>query len=519
MNLLALLLEQARARPEAPAIIETRRGRERAVTFAELDVASRQAAAMLRAVGLRTGDAAVLLQPMSIELYVALLALFRLGMVAVLFDPAAGAAHIDACCRTAAPRVFIGSDRAHLLRLVAPALRAIPLRYGIGWPMPGARRWQNYARHAPLDELFPATDDSPALLTFTSGSTGAPKAALRTHGFLIAQHHALAANLRLQPGEVDLTTLPAFALANLGAGVTTLIPDANLRHPGFIAPGPVLAQIAAHQPTRTAASPAFMERLADAGVPLQSFTQIYVGGAPVFPHVIRRLAQTAPYADIISVYGSTEAEPIAHLCHRDISDADYAAMLAGRGLLAGPPVAEIRLAILRQQWGTPIGTLTAAEFRALQAAPGEVGEIVVCGAHVLPGYLHGVGDEETKFTADGARWHRTGDAGYLDDRGRLWLMGRCGARIEDARGVLYPFALECAAAAAPGVRRAAVVAYRGRRLLVLELQPNASPEVAQAFQRDGLIDDFRILSRIPVDRRHNAKIDYPALRALLDNAR
>ena len=58
----------------------------------------------------------------------------------------------------------------------------------------------------------------------------------------------------------------------------------------------------------------------------------------------------------------------------------------------------------------------------LMAAGGEPGEIVVAGGHVLPGYLNGEGDVETKFEVDGARWHRTGDLGYLDGAGRLWLL-------------------------------------------------------------------------------------------------
>ena len=85
--------------------------------------------------------------------------------------------------------------------------------------------------------MFAATTETPALVTFTSGSTGAPKAAVRTHGFLLEQHRVLAESLRLTPDDLDLTTLPIFVLANLGSGVCSLIPDADLRHPGAIEPG------------------------------------------------------------------------------------------------------------------------------------------------------------------------------------------------------------------------------------------------------------------------------------------
>ena len=73
--------------------------------------------------------------------------------------------------------------------------------------------------------------DDEALITFTSGSTGAAKAAVRTHGFLLAQHAVLARDLELQAGEVDLTTLPIFVLANLASGVCSVIPDVDMRAP------------------------------------------------------------------------------------------------------------------------------------------------------------------------------------------------------------------------------------------------------------------------------------------------
>jgi acyl-CoA synthetase (AMP-forming)/AMP-acid ligase II len=143
------------------------------------------------------------------------------------------------------------------------------------------------------------------------------------------------------------------------------------------------------------------------------------------------------------------------------------------------------------------------------------GEIVVAGDHVLPGYLNGQGDAETKFRVDGRVWHRTGDAGRLDARGRVWLLGRCVARIDDARGTLYPFGAECAATATPGVARAALVAINGHRVLVVEPAPlSPAPDLKQMKERLAwaAIDDVWSMP-IPVDGRHNAKVDYPALRA------
>ena len=526
MNISEILKERATTCPEVVAILETRNGSSRVLTFAGLERASAQAAALLRGAGFRPGDAVLVFHPMSAELYIALLAIFRLGLVAMFLDPSAGTEHIDRSCALYPPRGLIASSRAHLLRLLSPSMRAIPVKFSIGLPVPGAMRWAKAKNLAPDERIHPCRSDTPALLTFTSGSTGRPKAAVRTHGFLMAQHRVLEQGLGLTPGEIDLTALPIFVLINLASGITSLIPDADLRYPGCIDPAPLVKQIHAHNPTRAVASPALLECLADYCIErtltLPGLNKIFSGGAPVFPRLLGKLRSLAPQAEIIAVYGSTEAEPIAQIAHHAIDVEDVAAMVAGRGLLAGHPVPAIELRILRDQWGIPIGPYTRTEFSATCLPPGVAGEIVVSGIHVLPGYLHGQGDEETKFSVDGRPWHRTGDAGYLDDRGRLWLLGRCAARIEDPRGTLYPFTVECAANHHPGVRRSAAISQEGRRILAVQLEDHkASTDLA--FLRKELgwasIDEIQVHRYIPVDKRHNAKIDYPALYKLVAHER
>jgi acyl-CoA synthetase (AMP-forming)/AMP-acid ligase II len=524
MNLTHTLLEQTRLRPNAPAIIDTYRGRTRITTFAEMDQSAARVARLLVNHGLQPGDAVLVFHPMSAELYIALLALFRLRLVAMFLDPSAGRDHIERCCVMQPPRALIAGAKAHLLRLVVPALRRIPLKLVIGLPVPFAVRWSGADRLEPLTEVRDCAADTPALLTFTSGSTGQPKGAVRSHGLLDAQYRALGASLALTAGDVDLATLPIVALANLGAGVTSLIPDADLRYPGAVAPAPIFAQIHAHNATSSVASPAFFECLvrhgAAAGLTLPSLRKLYTGGAPVFPRLLDQMQALAPNAEVIALYGSTEAEPIAHVSRREVTAGDLKAMLGGKGLLAGVPVEEIRLRILRDQWGQPVGPYSAAAFAEACCPPDGAGEIVVHGGHVLPGYLRGEGDEETKFRVDGAVWHRTGDAGYLDVQARLWLLGRCVARIHDAHGDLYPFAAETAVYQDPRVRRVALVAHRGQRVLAVEFYERhnaADLEAVRAALAWTHLDEVRPCQRIPVDKRHNAKIDYPALHKLLEN--
>jgi acyl-CoA synthetase (AMP-forming)/AMP-acid ligase II len=522
VNLASILTEQCRARPNAAAIIETHGGLDRAMTFAELQSHSGRVAALLQKAGLRAGDAALIFHAMSAELYAVLLGVFRLGAVAMFLDPSAGKEHVERCCELQAPRALIAGPKAHWLRLLSRALRRIPLKFVIGPWLPGAVSLEQARRFAPLDTCELCEPETSALLTFTSGSTGQPKAAVRTHGFLLAQHRVLERHLKLAPGEVDLTTLPIFLLANLASGVTSVIPDADLRQPGLINGGPVLRQMQRLRVTRAAGSPALFERLWEAReqVPgaLAGLGKVYTGGAPVFPRLLLRLQEAAPEAEVEAVYGSTEAEPIAHLSANEVTGEARSEMLCGRGLLAGAPIPEIQIAIIRDQWGNLLGSLTEEAFQSLRQPPEQPGEIVVAGDHVLKGYLRGQGDEETKFKVGETVWHRTGDAGCFDAQGRLWLLGRCSAKIADEHGELYPFAVECVAQEQPGVRRAALVALDGQRVLAVEPEGSFT-ESSQHRLLETLswahLNDVRVIPRLPVDARHNAKIDYPKLRDLL----
>jgi len=524
-NVAERFAETVARRPDAVALIQGAGARRRAISFRALDAWSRQIAATLQAGPISRGDAVLFFAAPSIELYASVIAVLRLGAVAMFIEPSAGTSMIDRACAMHPPRGFVGSGRAHLLRLVSSALRRIPRKFVTrGWA-PGATSLAARAGDAPDSPIAHVAADDPALLTFTSGSTGRPKGAVRSHGILRAQLDALTASVAAAEGVREMVSLPIVVLLNLANGAETILPDADLRRPGAIDPFPVLGQLAAEEATRVTASPAFLERLVD-GVSTgtldvdgrERMTEIVTGGGPVFPDIVQRVVETWPAARVTSVYGSTEAEPIAHISNDEWTVHDLAAMRGGAGLLAGAPDRSVRLAIIAARWGVPLAPMSAADLETRTRSPSEPGEIVVTGAHVVRGYLAGIGDEETKFSVDGVIWHRTGDNGYLDERGRLWLLGRADAVIEDARGTLHPFAVECAARLLLGVRRVAAIAHEGRRLLILEASSAPSAEARRAAL-DALawaqLDEVLTWRTLPMDRRHNSKVDYPGLRRRL----
>lgn len=512
-NLIEILGRQAAQRRDAPALIEGRAGRRRVMSYAALDRAVAMAAAALQAGGIGPGDAVLLLHPVSIELYVALLGLFRAGAAAVILDPSAGRDRIERCAAMIPIRGLVGSRRALLFARLMPPLRRIPVRLHVG-------RLRAAAETSPP---VPRQPHDPALVTFTSGSTGEPRAVVRSHGFLVCQHRALAQSIALEAGEVDLVTLPVFLLANLASGLTSVLPDVDLRAPGDVDPAVVVGQIAGENVSRVAASPALLERVAAhcsaRGIVLPGLRKVFTGGAPVFPRTLRALCRVAPAAAVVAVYGSTEAEPIAHVAACDLDEADYATMCGGGGLLAGVPERSLALRVIAHREGGPIAPMTRAEFDAMTQPAGVAGEVVVTGDHVLKGYWQGRGDDETKFRVDGEVWHRTGDAGRLDAAGRIWLLGRGAARIRRGDRVLYPFAVEAAASTVAAVRRSALALVNGRAVLAVEFHERHDTAAARAQMARLLawagLDEIRRVAKVPVDRRHNAKVDYPALGRLL----
>jgi len=524
MNLVTLLGERAAQHPERVALVDSSTGGDRIVRYGELADRVSAAAHFLQNLGLKRGDTVLVFQPVSLELYEFLLAAFHSGLRVMLADPSAGRKFLSQCCRRLAPDAFFGSWKAQCLRLVVPEMRRIPLAIGTGAYFPGVRAWNSRGRSI---KMLDVPDEEPALITFTSGSTGVPKAAVRTHGFLLAQHAALSNALDFVEGEVDLITLPVFVLANLASGLTSVLAATDLAKPGQPDTTAVRAQCHRHQVTRCAGSPAFFEAFLESAGGMFDLHKLYTGGAPVFPDLLRRLVAALPSAKIYSVFGSTEAEPIAHFPASEADPFTIDLTSRGGGLCSGHAVPEISLKVIRDHWGSPLGPMDEEDFGKLVLPPITAGEIVVSGRHVLPGYLDGAGDNDTKIHVGNQIWHRTGDAGWLDEHGRIWLLGRCAEKLPPhpasaglpSEAAAYPFAVECAMREKYPKIRMAALDWKGRRLLVSTAV--GSTEMEEKIREDAGslgMSDVRFLTALPLDRRHNAKIDYPSLRESLEKA-
>lgn len=522
-NVVALLSRRARLHPDRTALIEHRAGQPRRLSFGELEDAVKLAAGALHRRGVSAGDRVLVFVPMSIDLYVTVLACWWLGAAVVFVDAWADRQRLEHALGLAEPRAFIGTPKAQWLRWVSPALRRVPIRL-VATPA----WWTSESRGAsPADTPEPAEggDDEPALITLTTGTTGPPKAAVRTHSFLLAQHRALESLLHPQEGDVDMPTLPIFVLSNLASGITTVLPNFDPRKPAEIDPGAIYRQLTAEGVTTASGSPAFFEHLANwcaregCHLPLRT---LHTGGGPVRPPLARLLRDTVE-GETFVVYGSTEVEPVSCVSVGEmLGDSSAGRPDHARGLCVGRPLGSLDVRLIRAHDG-PV-RMGVAGWAEWEVDPGRVGEVVVDGAHVLPGYWSAEATDTHKIADGGRLWHRTGDGARMDEEGRLWLMGRVRQRVRRKGQDWWPLPVEMAAANIPPVSHACYFgtpegAFEQQAVLCVETPGGRLPESQRQRLLTALapspVDRLVVVPEIPRDPRHASKTDLDALRKLL----
>jgi acyl-CoA synthetase (AMP-forming)/AMP-acid ligase II len=528
-NVLDVLRQVALRVPDRPALIME----SGAISFGDLWDRVGRAAAGLRRLGLEPGERAIVMIPMSIDLYVAMLALLEMGAVAVFVDPWIGRRQIAAFAAFAEPRAWLGIGKSHLLRLLDPRLRGIPLTVTTGWhlgPWPARCSLADLEEGTEESAVHPVSPDDPALITFTTGSSGEPKGANRTHRFLLAQRAALAAEFPAAEGDVEMTMFPVFALNNLAAGVPSVVPAMDFRRVDRVDAARVLAQMRQHDVTTCTASPPFFDRLAAAverrPVERPILRRLLTGGAPVSDAQLRTWRLAFPETEILVAYGSTEAEPVAHLTAEERLAAANPAHPQAPGYCAGRPIGRIRAKVARIEAG-PIA-LGAEGWAAWELPAGEIGELIVSGDHVCRDYYRNPRAVSENKIADGeAVWHRMGDTGSFDAEGRFWLAGRVHSTIRRGGALVHPQLVEQAACGEdPRIRRIAAVGVPDpdlgeRVVLVVETEEEGiEGEIAARVAAAGLVADeiLLIATQLPVDPRHNSKIDYGKLRERLRKA-
>ncbi|MEM1349041.1 MAG: AMP-binding protein [Myxococcota bacterium] len=527
-NIASLVLRHADTLPDATALVLPMLGAtgehlgDVRVTFEELARRVNAYRRGLVAEGFVPGDRIVMMFPVSVELYALTLAMFAQGLVAVLVDTGMGPVRVVQALEDARARALVTVPALVRSRWVLPPL----WRFRIY--VTGKRRTPE-PRTRPVSQLERSGSAPPppqdvrggehALITFTSGATGRPQGAGRTHSLLIAQHRALADQFPNRPGAVEATCFPAVALHNLCSGIPTVLAAVDLRKPASLEPTQVVRQLTREGATRLTAAPAFASKLVDhilaqdARIPSLEF--VGVGGGPVPPELCSRILRALPGVHAEVLYACAEAEPISSVPMREVVEAQGAGLLVGRAASA----ATIALVDLPER-SPPMDQRGLTPY---EVERGAIGEVVVAGDHVHRGYIDNpeANRRSKLYEPRGRVWHRTGDMGYVDDEGRLWLVGRVQDVVRHRGRTLYPLALERHLDEIPGIERAAIVqrVHIHQGLVVVQLAPGVGLEEVR-WRIEGALEvrgydpamDLRAVPEIPLDRRHKAKIDRVTLR-------
>lgn len=524
-------------------------GGPRAVTWRLLARRVRELAAGLHASGVRRGDRVSLLVPPGADLTATLYACLRLGAVVVVADAGLGVRGLTRAVLGAQPAVVVGE------RTGLAAARAL------GWP---GRRVSTTTLPAvtaaalgvetSLPELVdlgagtgpppePAPGDLAAIL-FTSGSTGPAKGVAYTHAQLSAMRDALADQYDLGVGTGLVAGFAPFALLGPALGCRSVTPDMDVTAPRTLTARGVAAAVDAADATVVFLSPAAVANVVATagglgegdGRALGRVRTVLSAGAPVSERLLTAVSRLVPGATLHTPYGMTEGLLLTDVTLEEIRAAGTDG--ASGGVCVGRPAAGVTIRI------SPLDDAGRATG-PLDGAPGVAGEVVVAAPHVKDHYdrlwatdresRRGTpdGDGATRLDPDavvapGARWHRTGDVGHLDDEGRLWIEGRLAHVLVTADGAVTPVGPEQRAESVPGVRRAGVVGVgpRGTQqvVVVVETEPAARrpalacPELTAAVRAavGPAVVAVLVVPDLPTDVRHNSKVDRTRLASWAD---
>lgn len=387
---------------------------ERVVNYAELAQLIDRAAAAFQAASVSKHDPVVLCSPNTPELVAAILAVWKLGAVAIPVDYRMTVAEID----NIATRVKAKVVYAHkTLEITSPVIT------NNDWP-----------QNASTSIAIAADADSPALVILTSGTTGIPKGAVHDLGSLINNIQELGEMAGFQPSDIALSPLPVSHILGLEVLLVCLLYGSTMCFADFI-PADFAANIIAVKPTFLVGVPTIYGALTSLPVPpetLQSLRILLCGGAPL-PESLADEFEKKFGKRITQGYGSTETKIIT--------------------LNLDGPVTAVGKAV-------PSAQIDIVDENDNLLPDGQAGEIRIGGPVLMQGYLNQP-EVTSKIMRNG--YYHTGDIGFKEND-RIHISGRSKEMIIVAGNKVFPSEVETVIRQFPLVSEVAVIGVAHRKL-------------------------------------------------------
>ena len=413
------------------------------LTYAQLDQSSRQCAAALLSVGIGKGDRVGYIGLNSVDYVILMIGCWRIGVIIVAVNWRLTDREVNYILSDAGAKLLVVQDAMAekagpwLARSGAAALSTED-RLG---NMPPFRSW--IAGFDPADDAVPASPGDVAVQLYTSGTTGHPKGALLTHGNLAA---SMSQGRKIEqewaewrPSDVSLVAMPMFHIGGTawvmstlnGGGTAVIIDQPDIER--------IVRTVNDHGITKLFAVPAVLNMILNhettKTADLGSVRALLYGASPIPPDVLRRSMRAFHNAEFVQMYGATETSGTIVVLPPGDHDPDGTPRMAG----CGKPYPDVELRIVDDK-DEPV-------------AAGEVGEVVVRSPLTMKGYHNLPEANAAAFRGD---WYHTGDAGFLDDDGYLYLFDRVKDMIVSGGENIYPAEVENALHEHPAVRDCAV---------------------------------------------------------------
>ncbi len=428
----------AAGRPDAAAVVVD----GQTITFADLDERSNRAAQAFRAAGVGFGDRVAFIDKNGPEFFDVTFGLAKLGAVGVAVNWRLAAPEMLQIIEDShAGVIVVGPEFFGHVESVEDQLSRVRTIVAIGehdrWPAFGD--W--IARHPADDPRVAVAPQDVAMQLYTSGTTGLPKGVMLTNASMFRLSTGVAEKWRFTPDSVNLAVMPSFHIAGAGWALVGLFTGCTNVVMRDVDPGAILRAIPEHGITHAFLVPAVVQFLMAApgvaDVDFSTLRAIVYGASPITDDVLTK-AMALFGCEFIQVYGLTETNgAIVQLDGVDHDPRNRPELLRS----CGRPYPWVQVRIVDAD-GDDVPT-------------GNVGELWTRGATNMAGYWNNPEATSAAVTPQG--WLKTGDAGFVDEDGYLYLHDRVKDMIVSGGENIYPAEVENVLMAHPDVGDVAVI--------------------------------------------------------------